>query len=84
MPCCAVLTGDLSAAALQLQSGTAADEVVGRFGVEDADPIIGNFISRRASWRGVSDLRPLAGQEVSIRLVATDASIFSVTLACAN
>lgn len=73
----------MSAAALQLQSGTAADEIVGH-GVEDADPVIGNFISRKVSWRGVSDLRALAGQEVSIRLVATDASIFSVTLACAN
>ena len=66
----------------QLQRGeTVADAIAGH-AIEDADPIIGNFISRRVSWRGVSDVRALAGEDVFIRLVATDASIFSVTLAC--
>ena len=70
--------------ALQLQHGeTAADAIAGH-AVEDADPVIGNFIARRVSWRGASDLRALAGDEVFVRLVAADASIFSVTLACAS
>ena len=88
MPCLlqhvGLADGGTIGSALQLQHGeTAADTITGH-AVEDADPVIGNFIARRVSWRGASDLRALAGDEVFVRLVAADASIFSVTLACAS
>ena len=73
----------MSVPVLQLQRGEAVGATISGHAVADADPVIGNFIARRVSWRGVSDIRALTADDVFIRLVATDASIFSVTMACA-
>ena len=58
------------------------DTVIGSSSASSST-IIGNFVSRRVSWRAVWDLSAVAGTDVWLRLVATDASIFSLTLACA-
>jgi hypothetical protein len=78
-----MLTGSVWIERVQLQHSASLDSSLGGMGVEDADPIIGNFVSRRVSWRAVWDLSAVAGTDVWLRLVATDASIFSLTLACA-
>lgn len=58
------------------------DTVIGSSSASSST-MIGNFVSRRVSWRAVWDLSAVAGTDVWLRLVATDASIFSLTLACA-
>lgn len=54
------------------------------FGVNASDPLVGNFIMGRATWRQgtVSSLAKLAGTMVVFRVTMVDASLYSVTTSC--
>lgn len=51
-----------------------------------SDPTKGNTVAAVASWgRGaLASLSKLAGKQVKIRVAMTDASLYSVRLACAE
>ena len=50
------------------------------FGLEEADPLSGDDVSRLVTWRGRSDLSALKGRKVSIRLHLARAKTFSTAL----
>ena len=55
-------------------------EALEGFGLEDADVLRGDEISRVVSWRGRSDLGALRGRNISLRLHMTRARVFSTAL----
>ena len=68
---------------MQLQNGPSVDQSIDGMRAKDADPVIGNFVSRRVTWQDeIWNLSGLAGTDVWVHLVAADASIFSLTFAC--
>jgi len=49
------------------------------FGLADADPLVGDERAGVATWRGRSDLSPLAGRKVSVRITMSRAKLFSIS-----
>lgn len=50
------------------------------FGLEMADPLTGDEVSATVTWRGKSDLAPLKGKQVSIRVYMARAMLFSTAM----
>lgn len=50
------------------------------FGLDDAEPVIGNELERRVSWKGGASLAAVAGQALRLRFVMKDAELFSLQL----
>ena len=50
------------------------------FGLEEADPLVGDELSRVVSWKGKSDLSSLKGRKVAIRLHLARAKVFSTAI----
>ena len=55
-------------------------KVIEGFGLEDADMLTGDHLSRPVTWRGKSDLSDLKGRHVSIRIHLARAKVFAVSL----
>ena len=55
-------------------------EALEGFGLEDADLLRGDEISRVVSWGGRSDLGALRGRNISLRLHMARARVFSTAL----
>ncbi len=47
------------------------------FALADCDELFGDSLDRTVTWKGISDLGPLAGKRVRLRVVMTDADLFS-------
>ena len=50
------------------------------FGLEEADPLVGDDLSRVVTWKGCGDLSSLKGKEVSIRIHMARARLFSIAI----
>ena len=50
------------------------------FGLEEADPLVGDDLSRGVTWKGCGDLSSLKGKEVSIRIHMARARLFSIAI----
>ena len=48
------------------------------YGLDDADPLVGDELSRVVTWNGRSDLSELKGQNVSIRIHMARARLYSL------
>jgi hypothetical protein len=48
------------------------------FALADCDEIFGDTLERTVSWKGQSDVSSLAGKPVSLRLVLSDADVYSL------
>jgi len=53
------------------------------FALADADEFYGDDLARTYSWKGRSDLRPLAGRPVRLRIQLKDADLYSLRFAAA-
>ncbi|MFC4871492.1 hypothetical protein [Negadavirga shengliensis] len=47
------------------------------FSLEDAQPLIGNEISRKVYWNGSSDVSALAGRPIKMRILLKDADLYA-------
>jgi len=45
--------------------------------LQDCDPISGDYIDRRVTWRGQADLRPFAGQKVRLQFDLRQAKLYA-------
>lgn len=54
------------------------DRLIEGFGIDDAVPIFGDSIDRKARWKGDPDLTKLAGKPVRLRFVLREADLFSI------
>ena len=50
------------------------------FGIDQADPLVGDELGRVVSWQGKTDLSELKGQEVSLRFHLCRARLYSVSI----
>jgi len=48
------------------------------FALEDASPLIGNFIERRVSWTKGTDIKALYGRTLRLRFVLKDADLYAM------
>jgi len=48
------------------------------YGLKDCPEIFGDNLERIVSWKGGSDVNPLAGKPVRLRFVMTDADLYSI------
>ena len=51
------------------------------FGLADMDPLFGDELDERISWRGTDSLAELAGRPVRVRFVFRDADVFALRFA---
>jgi len=50
------------------------------FGLEEADPLVGDELSKVVTWKGKSDLSALHGKLVAVRLHLARAKVFSIAI----
>jgi hypothetical protein len=48
------------------------------YSLEDCDPIYGDAIDRRVTWKGNKTVEPLAGKPVMIRMTLREADIYAM------
>jgi len=67
-----------AAGSIWIEIQDAAGQPIEGFAKADCDTIIGNEISRVVTWNGSSDVSPLAGKPLRLRVELEDADLFSL------
>lgn len=67
-----------AAGGIRVEIQDAAGKAIPRYMLDESIEIIGNEIERVVHWKSGSDVSPLAGQTVRLRLVMKDADLFAV------
>lgn len=67
-----------SAGGLKFEIQDEAGTPVPGYTMEDADEIIGNEIARFVSWKGKTNVQPLASRKIRLRVRMKDADLYSV------
>ena len=66
-----------AAGSIRVEIQDAAGKPIPGFSLEEANDLIGNEISRVASWKSGSDVSTLAGKSVRLRFVMKDADLYA-------
>ena len=77
-----VETGVAGLVYVELQDESGAP--LGGHSLAEARGTRGNYVQKVATWVGGSSLTSLAGKKVTMRVVMTDAKLFSATFKCAT
>jgi len=67
-----------AAGSLRVEIQTAGGEPIEGFTLADCEEIFGDQLERIVSWKGGSDVGPLAGRPVRLRFVLKDADLYSL------
>lgn len=66
-----------AAGSLRIEILDAEGKSISGFSLADADELYGDSIDQSAAWKGAVDVSALAGREVRLRFVLSDADVFS-------
>lgn len=67
-----------AAGSVRVEVQNAAGRPVEGLSLADADPIVGDEVSRAVTWKGKREVGRLAGQPIRLRLVLKDADVYSL------
>lgn len=67
-----------AAGQIQVELQDASGQPLPGFMLEECEPIWGDHIARVVKWKGGADVGKLAGQPVKLRVVMSDADLFSI------
>ncbi len=67
-----------AAGSIRCELLTAEGEVIPGFGMTDCDELYGDAIEGPLSWRGITELKDLAGRPIRLRLELKDADVFAL------
>jgi len=72
-----------AAGSLQVEIQDPEGQPIPGYSLADCPEVIGDQIERVISWKGTSNLKPLAGRPVRLRFVLRDADLYSLRFAAA-
>ena len=64
--------------ALRVHGAQYPGEPIPGFSLDDSEVIFGDAIERVVTWKGGSNVSPLAGKPVRLRFVISDADLYSI------
>jgi hypothetical protein len=67
-----------AAGSVRVEIQTAEGEPIPGFTLDDSQEIFGDAIEQVVTWKGGSDVSPLAGKPVRLRFVMNDADLYSI------
>ncbi len=67
-----------AAGSIRCEIRDAAGKPIPGYTLREADEIIGDHIERAVSWRGRTEVKPLAGKPIRLRFVMKDADLYSL------